>query len=151
MVPHSNVTSDGRTNSMANHLKHVINRMSTAAPHSQEGGNLREAAGSLKERMVAVGSPLLSVLANLHPLMAALMKGMLLMGAAGMMGIETISARQDSPWIRRSLLLVALLTASFTLYHLLSRKHTRRMLLFRGISLLFTAGMIIWSITIFGF
>jgi hypothetical protein len=131
---------------MANHLKHVINHMSTAAPHSQKGGNPRKAAGSLKEQAAAVSSPLLSFLPNLHYLMATLMKVMLLTTATGAM-----SATRDSPWIRRSLLLVALLTASFTLYRLLSKKHTRWVLLLRSISLLFTAGMIIWSIATFGF
>jgi hypothetical protein len=131
-------------------MKHLINHMSPAAPHSQKGGNPRKAAGSLFERVAAVGSPLLSFLANLHsligPLMGLLMKAMLLTTGAGVM-----SATRDSPWIRRGLLLVALLTASFTLSRLLSRKHTRWMLLLRGISLLFTAGMITWSIATFGF
>ncbi len=119
--------------------------------HAQKGGNPRKAAGSLFERAAAVSSPLLSFLANLHSsmlhsLMGLLMKVMLLTTGAGVM-----SATQDSPWIRRSMLLVALLTASFTLSRLLSRKHTRWMLLFRSISVLFTAGMITWSIATFGF
>jgi hypothetical protein len=131
---------------MANHMKHLINHMNTSAPHSQKVEIPRKASGSLKERVATVGSPLLSVLANLHYLMAMLMKVMLLATAAGAM-----SATRDSPWIRRGLLLVAGLSASFTLSRLLSRKHTRWMLLLRCISLLFTAGMIIWSIATFGF
>jgi hypothetical protein len=49
------------------------------------------------------------------------------------------------------LLALALLTAGFTVYQMLSRKHTRRMLLLDSGSVLFTAGMIIWSIATFGF
>jgi hypothetical protein len=97
-------------------------------------------SGSLKERMAALGSPLLSVLANLHYLMSTLMKLTLLMGGAAMM-----SSTRDSPWIRRGLLMIALLVAGFTVYRMLSRKQTRWMFLFRSFSVLFTAGMIIWS------
>jgi hypothetical protein len=131
---------------MINHMKHLINHMSTPVEHSQKVGTPSKTAGSLKERVVTVGAPLLSVLPNLHYLMALLMKAMLLTTAAGVM-----SATQDSPWIRRSLLLIALVTASFTLYRLLSGKHTRWTLLLRSISVLFTAGMITWSIVTFGF
>jgi hypothetical protein len=132
----------GRTNDMANYLKHLH----TPIQHTQKGENPRKASGSLKERAAALGSPLLSFLPNLHYLMALLMKVMLLTTAAGVM-----SATRESPWIRRSLLMVALLTASFTLYRLLSRKHPRWVILLRGISLLITAGMITWSIATFGF
>jgi len=62
-----------------------------------------------------------------------------------------MSGIQDFPWLRRGLLALALLTAGFTVYHMLSRKHTRRMLLLDSGSVLFTAGMIIWSIATFGF
>jgi hypothetical protein len=96
--------------------------------------------------MAALGSPLLSALANLHYFMGTLMKLTLLMGGAAMM-----SSTRDSPWIRRGLLMIALLVAGFTLSGMLSRKHTPWMLLFRSFSVLFTAGMIIWSIATFGF
>src|SRR5579859_7181396 len=111
---------------MVNHLKHLIEHMRTPTQHSQQVGNPTKASDSLTERVATVGSPLLSFLATLHPIMGMLMKLMLLTTTAGVM-----SATQDSPWIRRSLLLVALLTTSFTLYRLLSRKHTRWTLLLR--------------------
>jgi hypothetical protein len=120
--------------------------MDTPVQHPQKAENPSKASGSLKERTVALGAPLLSVLANLHYLMGTLMRVMLLTGGTGMM-----SGMQIPPWIRRGLLVMALLTASFTIYHMLSRKQTRRMLLFNSASLLFTAGMIIWSIATFGF
>ena len=47
--------------------------------------------------------------------------------------------------------LMALLTAGFILSRMLSRKQGRWMLLFGSGSVLFTAGMIIWSIVTFGF
>ena len=131
---------------MANHLKHLIYHMNPSVQQAQNGESPSKTAASLLERGTAVGSPLLSFLANLHPIMAMLMKVMLLTAAAG-----TMRATQDAPWLRRSLLLLALLTASFTLFHLLSRKYTGRMLLFRSLSVLFTAGMIIWSLATFGF
>jgi hypothetical protein len=121
-------------------------QMSTSVKHPQKSVHSRKTAGSLKERVAVFGSPLASVLANLHYIMALLMKVMLLATAAGVM-----SATRDAPWIRRSLLLVALLAAGFTLSHMLSGKDTRWMLLLRGLSLLFTAGMITWSIVTFGF
>jgi hypothetical protein len=131
---------------MANHLKHLIHHMSPPALYAQKGEIPIKASGSLKERAAAVGSPLLSVLPNLHYIMALLMKLMLLTTAAGVM-----SATRDSPWIRRGLLLVALLTAGFTLSRILSGKYTRWTLLLRGLSVLFTAVMITWSIATFGF
>ncbi len=131
---------------MANHMKHMINHMNAPVQHSQKVGDPRKASGSLKERVAALGSPLLSVLANLHHLMGTLMRVMLLMGGTGMM-----SGMQIPSWIRRGLLVMALLAAGFTVYHMLSRKQTRWMLLFSSGSVLFTAGMIIWSIATFGF
>jgi membrane-bound ClpP family serine protease len=131
---------------MANHMKHMINHMNAPVQHSQKVGDPRKASGSLKERAAALGSPLLSVLANLHHLMGTLMQVMLLMGGTGMM-----SGMQIPSWIRRGLLVMALLAAGFTVYHMLSRKQTRWVLLFSSGSVLFTAGMIIWSIATFGF
>jgi len=125
-------------------MKHMINHMNTSVQHSQKVGNPRKASGSLKERGAALGSPLLSILANLHHFMGIFM--MLLLGGAGMM-----SGMQDLPWVRRGLLVMALLAAGFTLSRMLSRKQTRRMLLFGSGSVLFTAGMVIWSIATFGF
>lgn len=120
--------------------------MSTPVHHSQKVGNPVPFSGSLKEKGAALGSPLLSILANLHHFMGTLMRVMLLMGGTGMM-----SGMQIPPWVRRGLLVMALLAAGFTVYHMLSRKQTRWMLLFSGGSVLFTAGMIIWSIATFGF
>ena len=77
--------------------------------------------------------PLLSFLANLQSIIGLLMKGMLLTTGAGVM-----STTRDFPWIRRGMLLVVGLSASFTLSRLLSRKHSRWTLLLRSI---FTAGM----------
>jgi hypothetical protein len=136
----------GRTNDMANHMNHLIKHLHTPVQHAQKSGNPRKASGSLKERAAALGSPLLSVLANLHYLMGTLMRVMLVVG-----GTSRMSGIQDFPWLRRGLLALALLTAGFTVYQMLSRKHTRRMLLLDSGSVLFTAGMIIWSIATFGF
>jgi hypothetical protein len=49
------------------------------------------------------------------------------------------------------LLVIAVLTACFTLFRMLTRKQTRRTLLLNSLSVLFTAGMIIWSLAMFGF
>jgi uncharacterized membrane protein len=134
---------------MAHHLKHMREHTSTPAQPSQKRENPAQASDSLKERVAAVSSPLLSFLANLHaiigPIMGLLMKGMLLTAGVGVM-----SATRESPWLRRGMLLVALLTASFTLSRLLNRKHTRRAFLLRSLSVLFTASMITWSIMTFG-
>src|SRR5260370_41243580 len=132
---------------MADHMKHIVKHINTTVQYSQKVGNPRKAAGSLKERVAALGSPLLSVLANLHHLMGTLMRVMLLMGGVGVVS----GGMQIPPWIRRGLLVMALLTAGFTVYRMLSRKQGRWMLLFSGGSVLFTAGMIIWSIATFGF
>lgn len=135
---------------MANHLKHLREHTRTPAQHSQKVGNPTKASDSLKGWVAAVISPLLSFLANLHsimgPIIGLLMKGMLLTT-----GAEVMSTTRDFPWLRRGMLLIACLSASFTLYRLLSRKHTRRMFLLRGLSVLFTVGMITWSIVTFGF
>ena len=122
----------------------MIKHMSTPIQHSQKVGNPSKASGSLKERVAAIGSPLLSVLASQHHLLGALM--MLLIGGTGMM-----SVMQNLPWIRRGLLVIAFLAAGFTLSRMLSRKQGRWMLLFGSGSLLFTSGMIIWSIATFRF
>lgn len=127
-------------------MKHMRKHTSTPVQRLQKVENSRKAADSLKERVAAIGSPLLSILANLHYLMGTLMRLMLLMGGAGVM-----SGTRDSPWIRRGLLLIALLTVGFTLSRMLSRKQTRWTLLLNSFSVLFTAGMITWSIAMFGF
>jgi hypothetical protein len=62
-----------------------------------------------------------------------------------------MSTTQDESWIRRGMLVMALGTASFTVYRLLIRKHPRWMLVLRGLSVLFTAGVITWSLMTFGF
>jgi len=110
----------GRTNDMANHMNHLIKHLHTPVQHAQRSGNPRKASGSLKEGAAALGSPLLSVLANLHYLMGTLMRVMLVVG-----GTSRMSGIQDFPWLRRGLLALALLTAGFTVYHMLSRKHTQ--------------------------
>jgi hypothetical protein len=62
-----------------------------------------------------------------------------------------MSTTQDESWTRRGMLVMALGAASFTVSRLLSRKHTRWMLVFQGLSVLFTAGVITWSLVTFGF
>jgi hypothetical protein len=62
-----------------------------------------------------------------------------------------MSTTQDESWIRRGTLVMALCAASFTVSRLLSRKHTRWMLVLQSLSVLFTAGVITWSLATFGF
>jgi hypothetical protein len=136
---------------MVNYVKYLIKYMGSPVQRTQKGESPSKTASSLKDRVVATVSPVLSFLANLHSspvhlVMGMLMKVMLLTTAAG-----TMSATQDDPWLRRGMLLIALLAAGFTLSRLLKRKYTGWTLLFRCLSLLFTAGMIIWSIATFGF
>jgi ferredoxin-NADP reductase len=142
-------------------MNHLIHHMRPPVQQAQKGETPRKAARSLKERVAAAGSSLFSFLANLHSSMLHLILapiGMLVhpfMGGHGLLLLVTaagvLGAPADSPWLRRSMLLVALLMASFTLSRLLSRKYTGRTLLFRSLSLLFTAGMISWSIATVGF
>lgn len=135
---------------MINRIKHVTKHMRMPGERLLKGEQPGKEATPLKEQVVALGAPSLSFLANLHsvmgPVMGMLMKAMMLTTAAGVM-----SATRESPWIRRSLLTIALLGASFTVYRLLSRKHTRWTFLLRGLSVLFTLSMITWSIATFGF
>jgi hypothetical protein len=85
-------------------------------------------------------------MALVHPLMGLLMKGMMLTATAG-----AVSATGGSSWLRRGMLLIAVLMAGLTLSRLLRGKEPLWMLLIRGLSVLFTAGVITWSIVMFGF
>jgi hypothetical protein len=102
--------------------------------------------------LLVVSAPVYRLLIRRYPRFVLLWRILLgLFTALLLAWFILMSTTQDESWIRRGMLVMALCAASFTVYRLLIRKHPRWMLVLRGLSVLFTLGVITWSLATFGF
>jgi hypothetical protein len=99
--------------------------------------------GTLKESIISIGSILLAFLASQHHTLHMLL---LVFGV----GSAEMAFMTTYPLLRRGMLLLALVSAGFTVYQLWRRRQTPFMRVFGGISVALTLGIVIWSILQFG-
>ena len=98
-------------------------------------------------KLTGIGSVVVALLASQHHLLHMLIL-LLTLGMAGMSGMNGMAGYP--PFVREGMLVMSVAMVGVTAWQMRTWRHNRAMLALGGVSIALTLGLIVWSLTQYG-
>lgn len=98
-------------------------------------------------KITGIGSVVIALLASQHHLLHMLILALTL-GMAGMSGMNSMAGYP--PFVRQGMLVMSAVMVGVTIWQMRAWRNNRSMVVLGGVSIVLTLGLIVWSITQYG-